>query len=151
MNLPIRIAAAVICDTNGRVLLVRKRGTKFFMQPGGKIAPNEDALAALSRELHEELGCCIRPATARFLGQFTAAAANEVGGTVVADLYAVALDGDVRPSAEIEEAAWVDATAPGEFLLAPLTRDSILPLLTDASWVETQVGHAARSNRQKDC
>jgi 8-oxo-dGTP diphosphatase len=129
MSVPIRIAAAVIRDREGRVLLVRKRGTKAFMQPGGKISPNEDALAALAREVQEELVCSTRVATARFLGRFTAAAANEVGETVIADLYGVEVDADPKAAAEIEELAWVHAAAPGEYLLAPLTRDHVLPLL----------------------
>jgi len=129
MSLPIRIAAAVIRDREGRVLLVRKRGTKAFMQPGGKISPNEDALAALAREVQEELVCSIRAATARFLGRFTAAAANEAGETVIADLYSVEVHGDPKAAAEIEELAWVHAAAPGEYLLAPLTQDHVLPLL----------------------
>lgn len=33
----IRIAAALLIGTDGRTLLVRKRGTQAFMQPGGKI------------------------------------------------------------------------------------------------------------------
>jgi 8-oxo-dGTP diphosphatase len=63
------------------------------------------------------------------LGQFAAPAANETGQNVFADLFAVAIDGDVRPAAEIEEVVWVDAAAPGAYRLAPLTRDLILPLL----------------------
>ena len=129
MNAAIRIAAAVIRDRQGRVLLVRKRGSSAFMQPGGKIDADESAHAALAREVCEELGCRIRPATARFLGRFAAAAANEAGQNVLADLFAVAVDGDVRPAAEIEEVVWVDAAAPGAYRLAPLTRDLILPLL----------------------
>jgi 8-oxo-dGTP diphosphatase len=129
MSLPIRIAAAVIRDRQGRVLLVRKRGTTAFMQPGGKIDPSENALAALTRELQEELACNIRVATARFLGRFTAAAANEVGQTVIADLYGVEVDGDPKAAAEIEELAWVRIETPDEYLLAPLTRDHVLPLL----------------------
>ena len=132
MSLPIRIATAVIRDYHGRILVVRKRGTRVFMQPGGKIKPDEGALAALAREVQEELDCSIRPMTARFLGQFTAPAANEAGESVFADLYEVEVDGDVRATAEIEEVAWVDATAAGRYLLAPLTRDHVLPLLSDA-------------------
>jgi 8-oxo-dGTP diphosphatase len=79
------------------------------MQPGGKIDANETALA---RAAFEELGCRIRPQTARFLGQFAAPAANEAGKTVLADPFAVAIDGDVIPAAEIEEVVWVDAAAP---------------------------------------
>ena len=46
----IRVAAAVVTDDAGRFLLVRKRGTTAFMQPGGKIEPGEDPRAALVRE-----------------------------------------------------------------------------------------------------
>ncbi|HEX3283446.1 MAG TPA: hypothetical protein VHT50_02015 [Mycobacterium sp.] len=35
----IRVAAAVIRDARGRMLVVRKRRTAAFMQPGGKIMP----------------------------------------------------------------------------------------------------------------
>jgi 8-oxo-dGTP pyrophosphatase MutT (NUDIX family) len=139
MNSLIQIAAAVIRDRQGRVLLVRKRGTTAFMQPGGKIDPNEDGLAALAREVQEELGCSIRSATARFLGRFTAAAANEVGETVIADLYGVEVDGDPKAAAEIEELAWIHVTAPGEYLLAPLTREHVLPLLQPNSHGESCV------------
>ena len=43
----IRIAAAVVTDIAGRSLLVRKRGSSIFMQPGGKIESGESALDAL--------------------------------------------------------------------------------------------------------
>ena len=132
MAAPIRIVAAVIRDRDGRLLLVRKRGTTAFMQPGGKINPDEDALAALAREVQEELDCRVRPATARFLGRFAAPAANEAGRRVIADLYEVEVDGNARAMAEIEEVAWVDATAALGYLLAPLTRDYVLPLLSGA-------------------
>ncbi|KAB2897185.1 MAG: NUDIX domain-containing protein, partial [Dokdonella sp.] len=50
----IRTVAAVIADDAGRVLLVRKRGSRIFIQPGGKPVAGEDALATLARELAEE-------------------------------------------------------------------------------------------------
>jgi 8-oxo-dGTP pyrophosphatase MutT (NUDIX family) len=46
MTSPIQNAAAVICDAHGRMLPVRKRGTNAFMQPGGKIDGDEDAISA---------------------------------------------------------------------------------------------------------
>jgi 8-oxo-dGTP pyrophosphatase MutT (NUDIX family) len=49
----IRIAAGLIVDHAGRVLLVRKRGTQTFMQAGGKIEPHESPVEALARELEE--------------------------------------------------------------------------------------------------
>ena len=44
------IAAAIITDSQGRCLLVRKRGTEYFMQPGGKPEIGETPHAALIRE-----------------------------------------------------------------------------------------------------
>lgn len=125
----IHVAAAVVADESGRVLLVRKRGTTAFMQPGGKINGGEQPHIALSREVAEELGCRIASSTYRFLGRFSAPAANEPGYTVEAVLYAVALVGNVIPASEIEEIAWVDPIDPGSIPLAPLTRDHVLPLI----------------------
>ena len=50
----ISVVAALIRDPDGRVLLVRKRGTEAFMQPGGKRDVGESDVAALSREIAEE-------------------------------------------------------------------------------------------------
>ena len=53
----IEIVAALIRDAAGRVLLVRKRGTTAFMQPGGKRDAGEDDITTLASEIEEELGC----------------------------------------------------------------------------------------------
>ena len=124
----IKIVAALIRDENGRVLLVRKRGTRAFMQPGGKRDPGEDDLAALSREISEELGCVLVPSSVRPLGQFDAVAANEPGCRVQASLYRVDVAGDLTPSREIDEMIWLDPKSPPDIHLAPLTRDHVLPL-----------------------
>jgi 8-oxo-dGTP diphosphatase len=124
----IEIVAALICDQAGRVLLVRKRGTAAFMQPGGKRDPGEDDIAALSREIAEELGCDLIPASIEPLGEFDAIAANEPGFRVHASLYGIDVTGDIRPSQEIDEAIWIDPAAPPDILLAPLTREHVLPL-----------------------
>jgi 8-oxo-dGTP diphosphatase len=124
----IKIVAALICDDTGRVLLVRKRGTKAFMQPGGKIDAGEDDITALSREISEELGCALVPASVLPLGAFDAVAANEPGFRVEANLYRVDVTGEISPSREIDEAIWVDPASPPDIHLAPLTRDHVLPL-----------------------
>jgi len=124
----IKIVAALICDDAGRMLLVRKRGTTAFMQPGGKRDPGEDDIAALSREIAEELGCCLVRASIRPLGEFDAIAANEPGCRVQACLYGVDVIGDITPSHEIDETVWIDPAAPPDIPLAPLTREHVLPL-----------------------
>jgi len=123
----IRIAAALLIGPDGRTLLVRKRGTQAFMQPGGKIEAHEQPVNALARELEEELGLVIDTAAADYLGQFSAQAANEPGHEVVAELFRVDTGVALEPAAEIEEVAWIDPTGDGGLFLAPLTRDLILP------------------------
>jgi 8-oxo-dGTP diphosphatase len=124
----ISIVAALIRDEAGRVLLVRKRGTAAFMQPGGKRDPGEDDIAALKREIDEELGCGVVPGSVSPLGTFDAPAANEPGRRVQAAVYVLSVSGAVVPRAEIDEIAWVHPSAPHGINLAPLTRDHVLPL-----------------------
>jgi len=127
----IRIVAAIALNPRGETLLVRKRGTAAFMQPGGKPVEGETNLIALERELTEELGCGLDRASCRPLGTYSAPAANEPGWTVEAELFAVTLAGEVRPSAEIQEAVWIDPEVEPQVLLAPLTRHHALPLARD--------------------
>ena len=124
----ISVVAALVRDDSGRVLLVRKRGTAAFMQPGGKRDAGESDVAALSRELTEELGCHVVEDSARSLGVFECVSANEPGFRVRAAVYAVDIEGAVAPKAEIEEMVWVDPHALPNLHFAPLTRDHVLPL-----------------------
>lgn len=126
MNPVIRIVAAVVLDARNHVLVVRKQGTTAFMQPGGKIETGETPLAALYREIREELNAGIVEESVRSLGHHDAAAANEPGHRVAADLFLVRLDGPPRPGAEIAEMTWVDPYAPGDIELAPLTLGAVL-------------------------
>ncbi|RWW90889.1 hypothetical protein BHE74_00002018 [Ensete ventricosum] len=128
----IRIAAALLIGTDGQTLLVRKRGTQAFMQPGGKIDAGEQLAEALARELHEELNLRIDPSAAVYLGTFSAPAVNEPGFTVEAELFQVNIDVNVTPAAEIEEVRWIDPAGDGGLQLAPLTRDLILPFYRES-------------------
>jgi 8-oxo-dGTP diphosphatase len=124
----IEIVAALIRDEAGRVLLVRKRGTAAFMQPGGKRDAGEDDATALMREIGEEVGCNTVRDSIRPLGEFDAVSANEPGWRVRASLYGIAVTGEIAPQAEIDAMLWIDPAAPPDIPLAPLTRDHVLPL-----------------------
>jgi 8-oxo-dGTP diphosphatase len=127
----ISIVAAIVVNSTGETLLVRKRGTAAFMQPGGKLPRGETNLHALERELTEELGCGLERESCRPLGTYSAPAANEPGWTVEAELFAVTLAGEARPSAEIEDVVWIDPDVEPSVPLAPLTRRHALPLARD--------------------
>lgn len=140
-SMVIRIVAAVVMDDWGQTLLVRKRGTAAFMQPGGKLDRGETSMEALEREIVEELGCGLESASCRPLGRFSAPAANEAGWTVEAELFFARLGGAIRLDAEIEEAIWIDPDGEPAVDLAPLTRRHALPLARD---LKLQAGRPAK-------
>lgn len=126
-NKIIYVAAAIILDHKHRLLLVRKRGTAFYMQVGGKLEKNESAAHALIREIKEEI-----QVTARIksdLGVIQTQAANEAGFTLYAHVFEVEIDGTPQASAEIESMQWLDLSQAQEILLAPLTKDFVIPFI----------------------
>lgn len=124
---PIRIAATLIDDGAGRMLLVRKHGTAAYMQAGGKIEPGEAAIDALRRELAEEIGL-ISSVDPVYLGCFCAPAANEPGRIVEAEIFHLTTPHVPVVAAEIAEARWIAIDLADQLKLAPLTRDHILPI-----------------------
>jgi 8-oxo-dGTP diphosphatase len=124
----LHIAACVIERHDGMIALVRKRGTTAFMQPGGKLEPNETGAEAVIREVEEELGILLTVEVTP-LGRFSALAANEPDTEVLAEVFWCRCDEDPTVQAEIEELCWIDPYAPPAIELAPLTRDHILPAL----------------------
>ena len=123
----VEVVGAVIRDAEGRLLTVRKRGTARYMLPGGKREPGEDDLAALAREVFEELG--VQLASAELFGVFEAPAANEPGATVLSHAYLATVAGDIAIQAEIDDLLWIDPAAPPDVPIAPLLLAEILPRL----------------------
>ena len=125
----IRVSAAVIVDDRGRALVVRKRGTTRFMQPGGKPEAGESAADTLIRELEEELSLRVSEADLTPLGTVVSAAANEPDHRVIADAFALrARADDVIVQAELAELRWLE---PGDWTsvpLAPLSTEHLLPI-----------------------
>lgn len=123
------LAVGVLRDNAGRMLVVRKRGTRVFMQPGGKIDAGETPSQALQREVYEELGVTLDVDSFTWLSREHAVAANEANTQVVADVFTVANTHwpAFTLTAEIEEAHWLEAQ--DDVPLAALTKEKIIPLL----------------------
>lgn len=124
----IRIVAALIDDGIGRLLLVRKKCTHWYMQAGGKIEDGESPWLALKRELIEEIGFSLSDEEGQHLGCFRSPAANEPDHIVQAEVFHIRTRHVPVIRAEIGQAVWVSYAEALAMPLAPLTRDHILPL-----------------------
>lgn len=121
----ITVAAAVICNAENQLLLVRKRNTAFFMQVGGKLEPNEAPEATLLREIAEEIG--VQGQIQQFIGRFETPAANEADHLLISYVYLIKIDQAPQIQAEIAEMRWIDLGIEEQTWLAPLTTEVVLP------------------------
>lgn len=93
---------------DGKILSTRSHGRSLYYIPGGKREPGESDLDTLVREIKEELSVDLAPATATFLGAFSAQAdASPVGVQVQLRCYECSYTGRLRPAAEIAELVWL--------------------------------------------
>ena len=114
----------------GRLLVVKKKGTSSYILPGGKPEEGESDLQALAREIEEELGCQLNPATIAFLGCFSDTAAEMANTRVTVRLYGAQLLGDPSPRSEIETLKWFCPVAENGNSLAPSLQNQIVPFLS---------------------
>lgn len=124
----VKIGLAV-CEGD-RLLLVRKKGTTFFILPGGKPEVGESDVTALRREIVEELGCGLDPESIEPIGTFSDAAAGMPGTLVTVRLYRGTLIGTPQPMSEIDLLVWFGMDGSDADELAPSLRNSIIPFLT---------------------
>ena len=132
---PQRLEVAAVCfvDESGALLTVRKRSTKTFMLPGGKLEPSESPHAAAVREAVEELGISEVGLRLELLGRWTAAAANEADTTVDAHVFVSRDEISPAASSEIEEIRWIPLRdRASELALAPLLVECVIPALLGA-------------------
>ncbi|WP_353172842.1 NUDIX hydrolase [Acinetobacter rudis] len=120
----ITVAAAVISNAAGQLLLVRKHKTQYFMQVGGKLELGESSQQTMLREIAEEIG--VQAEIEQFIGRFETPAANEADHLLVSYLYQVRLMGTPKIAAEIAEMQWIDLDEQ-ELPLAPLTQQIVIP------------------------
>lgn len=120
----IHVAAGVLLRPGGEVLFAQRPEGKiaagYWEFPGGKIEPGETPLAALTRELHEELGVTVR--RARPLIRFRHEYSNR---SVVLDTWLVEdFDGEAQ-SREAQAFRWV---APAQLAGWPQALPTVAPI-----------------------
>lgn len=127
------LAAGIIIDPKGRLLIVRKQDTQKYMLPGGKINAGETPIQALMRELYEEVKIQISPALAHFIKEYEAPAANEPGYFIRSNLFFILLPETVSitPASEIAEALWITPQDIPKYDFAPLMTSFVIPTWLD--------------------
>ncbi|MDH5857814.1 NUDIX hydrolase [Lampropedia aestuarii] len=127
----LNIATACFLNNQQELLVVRKKNTFAWMLPGGKLDCDETASEALVRELAEELQIEVDISALHLLGKFTAVAANEVNTSVNAHVFLGRLANGQTPihAAEIEAMKWLSIRDPLPEGIAPLLKNSIIPIL----------------------
>lgn len=133
-----RIAAGVIVEQEGKILLVRhyKRGKyDFWVAPGGGAEGLEDLRDAARREVREECGLEVEPGAIAYIEELTTPKARECKIWFVGQLLGGTLDTSSSAAAHenIIDAAFF---APSEFtgkLVYP-------PMLHDVYWEDRAAG-----------
>ncbi len=126
MKLIKKSAMAIVKDN--RLLVVRKKGSREYLMPGGKPEGKETPIEALARELKEEIDCSFDAASLVFLGHFEDFT-SDGKAKVSIELFTGEITGTPKPSSEIEELIWVSAADALNPFLSPIIKKQILPFL----------------------
>lgn len=118
---PALVAAALILDGRGRLLLVRKTDRPWFEHPAAALQRGEAPLVILGRALREQISIRLDPPSTRYLGHFTTT--HEPGPIVAAELFRVRLTGVPAMLGGIGELIWADLATADELPLHPLVRE----------------------------
>ena len=99
---------ALIYIRDKKLLVTRSRGKALYYLPGGKREVGETDAQALTREVKEELSTDLITSKLSHMGTFEGPADGKPPGTIVRlTCYFGDVDGNIKPSAEIEEIAWL--------------------------------------------
>jgi len=122
--------AAGIIIKDRKVILTRSFGKNVFVPPGGKLEGSESQVAALIRELKEELGIDVTEQDLEFIDNYFAEAAGGSGkplkmGAWMVKKYA----GDMSPQNEIDEVAEVGSELPEGMEVGSIFEHNVIPYL----------------------
>jgi 8-oxo-dGTP diphosphatase len=126
MNLIKKSALVVI--RNNSLLTVTKRGSPDLLMPGGKLGVIESAIAALKREINEELGCSINASSIVNLGNFEDLTADGKSRVSI-ELFSGKLIGIPKASSEIDSLVWISADDINKPEVTPIIKNRIVPFL----------------------
>ena len=131
----IYLVNALVTDTDGKMLAVRKKNSIYFQMVGGKREKDEELLDTLRREFLEEINVDILAHEVSFLGKHETLAVNEENTEVHANVFHVKLNSveAIKIASEIDEMAWITKETYRDYKLAHLLEEFSLPI-----WLEME-------------
>ena len=131
----IYLVNALVTDTDGKMLAVRKKNSIYFQMVGGKREKDEELLDTLRREFLEEINVDILAHEVSFLGKHDTLAVNEENTKVHANVFHVKLKSleTLNIASEIEEMVWITQKNYNNYQLAHLLEEFSLPI-----WLEME-------------
>lgn len=131
---PVHVVAAVLRDARGRILLARRTAGRDLAGawefPGGKVEPGEAPVAALARELEEELG--IRILGAEPLVSVPQAYPHK---RIVLDVYEVPVFTGTARGLEKQALAWSPPEKLASYPMPPADRPVVAALTAPARYL----------------
>ncbi|KAA2284934.1 Nudix family hydrolase [Arenimonas fontis] len=133
---PVHVAAAVLRDARGRVLLARRTAGRdlagLWEFPGGKVEPGESPIQALERELAEELGIRVRGAK-----PLIAVPQRYPDKRIVLDVYEVPAFAGTARGLEKQALAWAPPEKLAAYPMPPADRPVVAALTAPSRYLIT--------------
>jgi 8-oxo-dGTP diphosphatase len=127
------VGLAAIKDN--KLLLARKKGSLYYILPGGKPMPVEDHTTTLCREIQEETGSQLYITSITYLCVFSDFI-DETSIPVKVYLYMARLISEPTPQAEIEELRWVSFEESLSLRVASSMHRQIFPWLVENNYLK---------------
>lgn len=122
---------ALVIVKDNRLLVVRKKGSRDFLMPGGKPKGRESAVMTVRREIMEELGCDTETGSLVFVGAFEDYTSDKKARVEI-KLYTGNIIGTPKPCSEIDELAWISPKEANSPKITPIIKNEIMPFLVES-------------------
>lgn len=123
--------AGALIFKDKKFLIVKPREKPFWINPGGKYKEGENAVDCLRRELKEEVG--VEVVSCKYYKTYEIEKASHSDFPLSLELYIVEIKGEIKPSSEIKDMAWLSKEdfENKEYNLAPSFSKYVPDLIND--------------------